>query len=221
MYDNKPHVSSAILQGISMHLTQADKIAALVGQMANMSTVGSAPKAPSVPAPTVGTASIAKIKPIGPSKPMGGPKSTGGGMVTAPAGGGPKQVLAFLDEGLGPAMAGAAGGGLGYLAGSKIINPIIQNREAALRHKIETGQMALAGMKKTRKASPWIAGAVGALLLATIAARKARADEREKIETRKFWMAPENQGLIQEFQGAQAGFAPSEQSTINQQLPFY
>jgi hypothetical protein len=81
--------------------------------------------------------------------------------------------------------------------------------------------MALKGMAKTKAAAPWVAGAVGALLLASIAAKKAREDERQKIETRKFWMAPENQGLLNEIQGAGMGFAPSEQATINRQLPFY
>jgi len=211
MYDN---ISPELLQGLATHL----KVSTFVGAAPNLSGIGKQPKAPGVPTPTVGIKGIPAIKPAAPGK-----ASTPG--VESPSGGaqGVSETTkqAFLEAGLGPLFAGAAGGGLGYLAGSHLINPIIANREALLRHKIQTGEMALAGMQKARKASPWIAGAVGALMLASLAAKKARADEREKIETRKFWSAPENQMLVNEIQGAQAGFSPMEQATINQQYPFY
>lgn len=211
MYGN---ISPEMLRGIGTHL----KTSTFIGSAPNMSNVGKPPKSPGVPAPTVGTKGIPAIKTpeAGSVKPPSGESPSGGSQGLSDT---TKQ--AFLETGLGPLFAGAAGGGLGYMTGSHLINPILAGREAAVHNRMQQGEQMLKQLRSAKKATPWVAGAVGALLLASIAAKKAREDEREKIETRKFWMAPENQALVNEIQGAQAGFIPGQQATINQQYPFY
>lgn len=211
MYGN---ISPELLLGITTHL----KSATFIGAAPNMSDVGKPPKAPSVPSPTVGIKGIAAIKPPAGGKvapPKAESSSAGSESVSD------TTKKAFLEAGLGPMMAGAAGGGLGYLAGSHLINPLLAGREAVVRGQMQRGEQLIKQLQSARKATPWVAGAVGALLLASIAAKKARQDERDKIEAAQFWMAPENQALLNEIQGAQTGFMPNEQATINQQYPFY
>ena len=208
MYDN---ISPELIRGIATHLPEAEKTSFFINPMPNMSGVGKQPKPPGVPAPTVGT------KPKPPSPPGRGDS----GAPERPSEGRESTKQAFLEAGLSPLLGGAAGAGLGYLAGTHLVNPYLQQRAATIQQQIQAADANLARLTAMKKASPWVAGAVGALVLATLAAKKARADEREKIETRKFWMAPENRGLLNEIQGAQTGFLPGEQALVNQQLPFY
>jgi hypothetical protein len=216
-------------------MPEAEKMATFVGALPNQSGVGKPPKNPGVPAPTVGTKGVPalKAKDLGMGPPPGqkadraAPDSSATSPTTSTGSGSGRvgtaahRKQAFLESGLSPLLFGAAGAGGGYMAGKHIINPLLEMKERALREKIRSGQKILSGLERSRSAAPFVAGAVGAIILATLAARKARADERAKIETRQFWQDPANQGLLNEFQGAQAGFLPGEQATFGQQMPFY
>jgi len=146
--------------------------------------------------------------------PPGGP--TGGMNVNAPTqmGGntdaGKTTTAAFMDDGALPIAGGAAGGVGGYALGSKVLNPLIKMREATIRTQMAKGEKVLEGMARTRKMAPLVAGAISALLLATLVASKAKKNEREKIEREQLWgsRAPTPTPV--------AGFNPSDEVPFGQ-----
>lgn len=92
------------------------------------------------------------------------------------------QKLAFLDEGLGPAAAGLVGGAGGYLAGKHLLNPILESKKRSIINTMLKGEDLLQKLNTGTKYGPFAAATIGALLLAGIAANRARKLERERIE---------------------------------------
>lgn len=175
-----------------------------VGALPDTAKVPEAPQSPTAPKlQTKGLPATLNLKMLAPP---GGP--TGGLTVKAPTttdDSAKVTTAAFLDEGALPWVGGAGGAAGGYLLGAKVINPLIELREKGVRDQISKGTSVLARMKKARTAAPFVAGAIGALILATLVAHKVKSNEREKIEREKLW----------ESRGASpppgAGFNPANQ----------
>lgn len=188
---------------------------ALEGALPDMTTTPSVPKVPNIPKPSApsvkgGPATMS----MGLLAPPGGP--TGGLSIKAPTqmGGstdaGKTTTAAFMDGGTLPLAAGAGGGIGGYVLGSKVINPLIKMKEESIRQQMARGEKVLEGMGKARKAAPLIAGAISALLLATLVAHKVKRNEREKIEREQLW------GSRNPAPSPVAGFDPADQVQFGQ-----
>lgn len=136
-----------------------------------------------------------------------------GGEISSSSGGGGATKQAVFEEGLSPMMLGIAGGGGGYLVGKYIANPLLAAREQSVKHTIEKGHQAIAQLQGAQKALPLLGGAVGAVILATIAASRARKSEREKIEQALMWQRPEIQELLQQAE-RDRGFDSRERQDI-------
>ena len=85
---------------------------------------------------------------------------------------------AILDTGASPLFWGGMGGIGGYVAGKSITEPYYNWREKNINPE---NLLRLEEIKDRRSSIPLIAAAVGALLLAAIASKKARENERDKI----------------------------------------
>lgn len=92
------------------------------------------------------------------------------------------KKLALLDEGISPVVAGGAGGVGGYMAGKHIINPILESRKRSVIDKMLQGENILKKLETGTKFAPIAAATIGALLLASIAASRAKQHERERIQ---------------------------------------
>jgi len=89
--------------------------------------------------------------------------------------------LAFSDEGALPLLGGAVGGVGGYMLGDKVIKPLLSRKEKSILDRIAMGDRAVAGIRKAKKIAPLGAAAIGAILLAALAARKARKKGEEDM----------------------------------------
>jgi hypothetical protein len=92
------------------------------------------------------------------------------------------KKLALLDEGISPVVAGGAGGVGGYMAGKHIINPLLESRKRSIIDKMLKGESILKKLETGTKFAPIAAATIGALLLASIAASRAKQHERERIQ---------------------------------------
>ena len=113
--------------------------------------------------------------------------------------------LAILEDGLTPAAAGLAGGAGGYLAGKHLLNPVLESRKRSIIEKMLRGEDILKKLETGTKYGPIAAAAIGAILLAGIAANRARKSERERIEQQLMY------AQIQEQLGGGAGFSPQDE----------
>ncbi len=100
-----------------------------------------------------------------------------------------------------PVVAGGAGGVGAYMLLRKMLQPTIHAQE-------ETVRRATAALTKT-KMMPLVAGALGALIIGTLAAQKARNDERKKIQ---YEMAMQSNRMYQQ---NPMGYNMGEQVRIN------
>lgn len=176
------------------------------------------PKFPTIPGPSVEAPKVNTAYGAPPS--LGGVKaptmsgSVGGTVgATAPSGGEGSGKTAALEEGLSPTLLGLAGGGGGYLAGKHLINPLLEAQTRNIQNRIQTGQQAIKKLQSAQKILPLLGGAIGAIVLASIAARKAREDERRKLERSLRWNTPEVKELLQETQ-PDKGFQPNERQSL-------
>ena len=112
------------------------------------------------------------------------------------------KKLAFLDEGLGPLVAGGAGGIGGYMAGKHLINPILENRKRSIIDKMLRGEGILKKLETGTKVVPIAAATIGALLLAALAASRAKQHERERMQDQLLY------AQLQEQMGNSQGFSP-------------
>ncbi len=116
------------------------------------------------------------------------------------------QKMAFLEEGLTPAAAGLAGGAGGYLAGKHLVNPILESRKRSVIEKMLRGEDMIKKLNAGTKYGPLAAATIGAILLAGIAANRARKSERERIEQQILYAQ-----LQEQLGGAGYGFSPEDQ----------
>ena len=195
-----------------------DEVSKTGAKLPDATTTPSPPSVPKMPAPSV--ASPAKID-VAPLAGPGGP--TGGVNITSPkppvsaaakTDTGKEVTASIFDEGMGPLLAGGAGGVGGYLLGSKVINPLLYAKEQDILNKIRTGEKVVAGLQKSQKVAPFVAGAVSALILASLAAYKARQNEKQKIERQLTW------GQLPTPATSGSGFNPLEQIQFGQ-APIY
>jgi hypothetical protein len=103
-----------------------------------------------------------------------------------------------------PVLAGGAGGIGAYALMRNILKPTLMAQEETLRR-------ATAALTKT-KMVPLVAGALGALIIGTLAAQKARNDERRKIQ----WEMAARANAPYNRPGGSQGFSPHEQVGVNQ-----
>jgi hypothetical protein len=89
--------------------------------------------------------------------------------------------VAFMDEGAAPLLAGLAGGAGGYYVGKKVIDPMLNVGQESLRRKVHILESIIEGLEKGKKVAPFAGATVGAILLAAIAAKRAKAKERETM----------------------------------------
>lgn len=126
----------------------------------------------------------------------GGPRTTETGTKTA-------------DNGMGMPLLGAGVGGVGgYYVGKNLIEPLAELKQQALINDMANLQQRLQNWKRVGKYSPATMAVVGAILLATLAAHKARKNERETLARSPF------EGMYNS-----QGFRPSDQ--INMGQSFY
>jgi hypothetical protein len=89
--------------------------------------------------------------------------------------------IAFLDSGVWPLIAGTGGGVGGYYLGKKVIDPLLTSRQNKIREQIARGEQWIGRMDKAKRLAPIAGATVGAILLATLAAKSAKRQERERM----------------------------------------
>ena len=92
------------------------------------------------------------------------------------------EKIAFLDSGISPLLGGALGGAGGYALGKGVINPILESKRKSILDKMMRGEEIVKGIEKGKATAPIAAATIGAILLAAIAANRAKKQERERIE---------------------------------------
>lgn len=88
---------------------------------------------------------------------------------------------AFLEEGAWPWIAGAGGGVGGYALGKKVVDPLLKLKQDSILNQIRRGRKIVEGLERGRKIAPLAGATVGAILLAALAAKKARQDQAEDM----------------------------------------
>lgn len=89
---------------------------------------------------------------------------------------------ADLDPSIAALLAGGLGGAGGFMAGKHLIAPMLERQEKNIAEEILKKQQSVDILKKLRGATPIGMAALGAVTLAAVAAAKARADERQKVD---------------------------------------
>ena len=123
------------------------------------------------------------------------------------------KQAASMDEGVSPLLLGLGGGAGGYLAGKHLVNPLLDSQAKSIQAKILQGQQVIKTLEKAQKAMPLIGGAIGAIVLASIAAKKARKDERNKLERSLMWNTPEVMEYLDRTQPSN-GFRPDQRTSL-------
>jgi hypothetical protein len=77
---------------------------------------------------------------------------------------------------------GAAGGVGGWYAGEKLLKPALEHKEKSLTDAILNQEKSLARLKNIKTLAPFGTAAIGAIILAALAASKARKDEGENVD---------------------------------------
>ena len=148
-----------------------EKLAApgLMVGVPSMDTMPEVPKAPKHPGAFVDSG-LGKVT----KKLTTGPKLEAAGTST--------NKTAFLDDGLGPLLWGGAGGLGGYLAGEHLVNPLLAAKQKSIQDAMAKSELWLSKLEALKKVMPLLTAGGGALLLAYLAARSARADERARLQ---------------------------------------
>jgi hypothetical protein len=94
------------------------------------------------------------------------------------------------DNGVNPLLAGLAGGVGGFVAGDKLIRPMISAKEEAIKALIANKEQQLGSLRNLNKLAPIGAATAGAILLAAVAAAMGNKKGRE--------MSGANRGMTQE-----------------------
>lgn len=111
------------------------------------------------------------------------------------------KKLAFLDEGISPVLAGGAGGVGGYMAGKHLVNPLLEKQKRSIIDKMLRGESMLKKLETSTKLVPIAAATIGALLLAALAASRAKQHERERMQDQLLY------AQLQEQLGNSQGFS--------------
>ena len=123
------------------------------------------------------------------------------------ASGGGEKAAADVSEGMLPLLAGGVGGTAAWLGAKKIVNPLIKQQEAATEAAIKKLQAKKAMLGGLQKTVPIGAAAAGALLLAAMAAIKARKNTQREM----MGMDPQ----FRPYDPMRQGFYPEEQVQFN------
>jgi len=115
------------------------------------------------------------------------------------------KKLAFLDEGISPAIAGGAGGVGGYMAGKHLVNPMLEKQKRSIIDNMLRGEGILKKLDTGTKLVPIAAATIGALLLAALAASRAKQHERERIQDQLLY------AQLQKQLGNSQGFSASNE----------
>jgi hypothetical protein len=110
-----------------------------------------------------------------------------------------------LDPALATLIAGGAGGIGGYLAGEHVVSPLLRDREKGIEREIAEKERTLGRWRTARRYTPIALAALGAVALASLAAKRARKDERGKIQMQM--MA----GHLQPYDQTGAGYGAADQ----------
>jgi hypothetical protein len=93
-----------------------------------------------------------------------------------------QEKTAFLDEGLSPLLGGAGGALGGYRVGKHLVHPAVKWKEEGIRRQLERGADAMSKLQRVQKLAPVGMAIIGAILLAALTARKAKQQERERLQ---------------------------------------
>lgn len=113
------------------------------------------------------------------------------------------EKIAFLDAGLGPLLGGALGGAGGYALGKGVINPLLEHKKRSIINKMLSGEELISKLDKGKTVAPIAAATIGALLLAALAANRAKKQERERLQDMLLYQQVQ--------QGDMQGFSPDQQ----------
>ena len=172
-----------------------------MGAMTGPSTIPTPPPLPrvSVPGPAVGNLPTIKRGPVATPgkdfKAMSPAASASNSVSKMPK-------MAEIDSGIAALLAGGVGGGAGYYAGKHIISPLIEKREEAILKELAERTKRLEYMRTLRKYTPMGIAALGAVALASLAASRARSDERNRMAY--------NAGHFQTYDPTRAGFGTAD-----------
>ncbi len=135
------------------------------------------PSQPKVPSPGPGVAGVGSMSSKKPSGALGAPKALGG------TSGSSKETLAaylgekHAEDATLPVLAGGIGGIGGWALGDRVLKPMLESKEQNLADVIAKHQKNMARIQGAKKAVPLGTAAAGALILAALAAIKARQYE--------------------------------------------
>lgn len=135
-----------------------------------------APPKVTAPGPAVGNLK-SKTPGLG-AKPLISPIGAPGTGISAPK----ATKKAELDPTLAAVLGGGVGGGLGYLAGSQVVNPLLARSESSVVSEIASKQQTLKRLQFAKEWAPIGIAALGAVALASMAAARARHDERQRMQ---------------------------------------
>jgi hypothetical protein len=113
---------------------------------------------------------------------------------------------ADIDQAISTLLAGGIGGGAGYMAGKHLISPLLEGQEKSILKELAEKEQTLNHWRTVRKFTPIGVAALGAVALATIAAAKARSDERSKMHVQNFLG-----GHLRSYDPTNAGFGATDQ----------
>jgi hypothetical protein len=159
------------------------------------------PSQPKVPAPGPGVKGGGNISSSKTPGPLGAPRDSVGGSE-----GGKTSLSAYVgekraDDAMLPVLAGGLGGIGGWALGDKVLKPMLEAKEQSLAEAIVQHQKNMARVKGAKKVVPIGAAAAGALILAALAAIKARQDE----QANQSYPAP----YISTYDPSGSGFVPN------------
>jgi len=146
----------------------------------------------------------------------GGPPSSGGSGDNKVASPLDRALKKQADDAIFPLLAGGAGGLGGYWLTDKFLSPYLKQREGAILAEIAKKQRAVDNLKKLRQYAPVGAAAAGAILLAALAASKARKSEAQRQQAYSVIQNP-----ISSYDPSQSGFYPEEMINFGSPQGFY
>jgi hypothetical protein len=116
---------------------------------------------------------------------------------------------ADIDPSIATLLAGGVGGGAGYMAGKHLISPMLGGKERDILKEIAEKEQNLGRLRTVRKFTPIGVAALGAVALATIAAAKARHDERNRAQAQQMLA-----GHLRPYDQTNSGFGAADQVPI-------
>lgn len=125
------------------------------------------------------------------------------------------EKKSLMDEGISPLLGAGAGGLGGFVLGQNVIGPLLKRQENKILRQMQTGEQIVNKLRQGQRLAPILASAAGALLLASLAAKKAKENERQRISDLLLYQQ------LGQMQGADAGFLPQQQMPVGDPRSFY